>query len=119
MEAIDWNSCIVCSKHSGNLKCPVDSYEYNGLEVYKNFLGIVEEFHSLPGFSSPLSYVFWRMRLAVQKKWQIQVRSGNCVCPIMMDDCKCGKTITHCIVVTPLSPVNGPSVSRFLVHAQL
>ena len=46
-------------------------------------------------------------------EWQIQVRSGNCVCPIMMDDCKCGKTITHCVVVTPLSPVNGSSVSRF------
>ena len=74
---------------------------------------------AVPGFSSPLSYVFWRMRLAVQKKWQIQVRSGNCMCPIMMDDCKCGKTITHCVVVTPLSPVNGPSVSRFLAHAQL
>ena len=66
----------------------------------------------IPGFSSPLSYVFWRMRLAVRKKWQIQVRSGNCVCPIMMDDCKCGKTITHCVVVTPLSPVNGPSQGR-------
>ena len=35
------------------------------------------------------------------------------MCPIMMDDCKCGKTITHCVVVTPLSPVNGPSVSKF------
>ena len=69
--------------------------------------------NGLPGFSSPLSYVFWRMRLSVRKKWQIQVRSGNCVCPIMMDDCKCGKTIIQCVVVTPLSPVNGPSVSRF------
>ena len=59
------------------------------------------------------------MRLAVRKKWQIQARSGNCVYPIMMDDCKCGKTITYCVVVTPLSPVNGPSVSRFLTHAQL
>ena len=39
------------------------------------------------------------------------------MCPIMMDDCKCGKTITQCVVVTPLSPVNGPSVSRFLAHA--
>ena len=58
------------------------------------------------------------MRLAVRKKWQIQARSGNCVYPIMMDDCKCGKTITHCVVVTPLSPVNGPLVSRFLAHAQ-
>ena len=58
----------------------------------------------LPGFSTPLSYVFWRMRLAVRKKWQIQVRSGSCVCPIMMDDCKCDKIITHCVVVTPLSP---------------
>ena len=39
---------------------------------------------------------------------------------IMMDDCKCDKTITHCVVVvTPLSPVNGPSVSRILAHAQL
>ena len=74
---------------------------------------------SVPGFSSPLSYVFWHMRLAVRKKWQIQVRSGNCVCPIMMDDCKCGKTITHCVVVISLSPANGPSVSRFLAHAQL
>ena len=74
---------------------------------------------SIPGFSSPLSYVFWRMRLVVRKKWQVQVRSGNCVCPIMMDDCKCGKIITHCVVVTPLSPVNGPSVSRYLAHAQL
>ena len=74
---------------------------------------------AVPGFSSPLSYVFWRMRLTVRKKLQIQARSSNCVYPIMMDDCKRGKTITHCVVVTPLSPVNGPSVSRFLAHAQL
>ena len=55
MEAIDWDSCIICSKHTGNLKCPVDSYN-NGLEVYRNFLGIVEEFHSLD--ASPVGVKF-------------------------------------------------------------
>ena len=56
MEAIDWDSCIIFSKHTGNLKCPVDSYEYNGLEVYRNFLGIVEEFCSLD--ASPVDVKF-------------------------------------------------------------
>ena len=41
------------------------------------------------------------------------------MCPIMVEDCKCDKTITHCVVGTPLSPANGPSVSRFLAHVQL
>ena len=35
------------------------------------------------------------------------------MCPIMMDDCKCGKNITHCVVVTPLSPANGPRLVGF------
>ena len=29
------------------------------------------------------------------------------VCPVTMDNCKCGGAITWCVVVTPLSPVNG------------
>ena len=38
------------------MKFPVDSCEYNGLEIYRNFLGIVEEFHSLD--TSPVDVKF-------------------------------------------------------------
>ena len=73
--------------------------------------------NGLPGFSSPLSYVFWRMRLSVRKKWQIQVRSGNCVCPVMMDDCKCGKTIIHCPgFSSPLSYYNCACAKNLLTE---
>ena len=44
---------------------------------------------------------------------RIKRDSSNRVCPIVLDNCKCGVTVTHC-VVTPLSPVNGSSANKFL-----
>ena len=42
----DW-----CGGSSGNggggLRCPADSLQSNGLDVYQNFIQVVEEFHEL------------------------------------------------------------------------
>ena len=46
-----------------------------------------------------------------------EIQVTVCVCPITMNICKCGKTITRNVVVTHLSPVNGPSDTRILAHA--
>ena len=44
--AMDWNCCVICGCE-GALKCPVDSFQGNGLEVYRNFLQVVKEFQEL------------------------------------------------------------------------
>lgn len=41
---MDWKVCVICSKGGGELKCPADSLNKNGLEIYRNFLKQVEEF---------------------------------------------------------------------------
>ena len=47
MESMDWNSCIICGKSDGDLRCPVDSLQNNAFDVYKKFLEAVEEFRNL------------------------------------------------------------------------
>ena len=37
----DWNLCVICDMSGTDLKCPADSHQKNGLEV---FLQVVEEF---------------------------------------------------------------------------
>ena len=38
MENVDWESCIICSKSGGDLRCPVDSLQNNAIDVYNKFL---------------------------------------------------------------------------------
>lgn len=47
MESIDWNLCIICSEGGGDLRCPADSLQNNGIDVYNGFIQVVEEFHKL------------------------------------------------------------------------
>ena len=47
MENVDWESCIICTKRGGDLRCPVDDFQNNALDVYNKFLEVVEEFHNL------------------------------------------------------------------------
>ena len=44
---IDWDSCIICNKSNGELRCPVDSLQQNGMTIYRNFLDAVNDFRSL------------------------------------------------------------------------
>ena len=44
LRPVDWNLCVICGL---DLKCPADSLQGNGLEVYSNFLTVVEEFREL------------------------------------------------------------------------
>ena len=44
---MDWNACIICRDSNGDLRCPVDSLQKNGFDVYENFLKIIEEFKEL------------------------------------------------------------------------
>ena len=41
---MDWSACVICQKKKGELKCPVDSNEENGAEIYANFFEIVKRF---------------------------------------------------------------------------
>ena len=47
MENADWESCIICIKSDGDLRCPVDSLQNNALDAYNKFLEVVEKFHNL------------------------------------------------------------------------
>ncbi len=42
----NWNVCIICGIGTGDLKCPANSLQGNGLEVYNNFLVTVTEFRN-------------------------------------------------------------------------
>ena len=44
MENVDWESC---SKSGGDLRCPVDNFQSNAIDVYNKFLEAVKEFHNL------------------------------------------------------------------------
>ena len=43
----DWNSCIICNKSNGELRCPVGSLQQNGMVIYSKFLDAVNDFRSL------------------------------------------------------------------------
>ena len=43
---MEWDLCGICGG-GGDLKCPADSHQKNGLEVYSNFLEAVKEFEEL------------------------------------------------------------------------
>ncbi|KAG1666280.1 putative aldolase class 2 protein [Nymphon striatum] len=44
---MDWNLCVICQERGGDLRCPTDSLQKNGLEVYTNFLETVDKFSEL------------------------------------------------------------------------
>ena len=53
---MDWNACIICEQSGGDLRCPVDSLQNNGIEVYNNFIEAVAEFQKLDAM--PISVKF-------------------------------------------------------------
>ena len=52
---MDWSLCIICGG-GGDLKCPADSLENNGLQLYNNFLHLVEEFSELVALPMKVCY---------------------------------------------------------------
>lgn len=44
---MNWNECIICGEGGGDLRCPADSHQNNGIDVYKSFLQAVSEFREL------------------------------------------------------------------------
>ena len=56
MESRDWNLCIICGEDSGELKCPADSLQNNGIEVYTNFFELVEKFRQLNASPTDVSF---------------------------------------------------------------
>ena len=56
MESRDWNLCIICGEGNGELRCPADSLQNNGIEVYTNFLELVEKFRQLNGLPVDVSF---------------------------------------------------------------
>ena len=44
---MDWTKCILCGKIGGDLRCPLDSLQGNGLEVYSKFLETLKQFKEL------------------------------------------------------------------------
>lgn len=53
--AMDWNCCVICGCE-GALKCPADSFQGNGLEVYRNFLQVVKEFQELQNLPATVKF---------------------------------------------------------------
>ena len=53
---MDRNACIICEQSGGDLRCPVDSLQNNGIEVYNNFIEAVAEFQKLDAM--PISVKF-------------------------------------------------------------
>lgn len=47
MDSIDWNLCIICGEGGSELRCPADSLQKNGIEIYGEFLEPVEQFRQL------------------------------------------------------------------------
>ena len=43
---MDWDLCVTCGG-GGALKCPTDSHQKNGFEVYSKILDAVKEFKEL------------------------------------------------------------------------
>ena len=56
MENVDWESCIICSKSGGDLRCPVDSFQNNAIDVYNKFLEAVKEFSNLNALPIDLKF---------------------------------------------------------------
>ena len=45
---MDWSNCFICGKGGGeDLRCPLDSNQGNGQEIYGKFLAAVEEFQKI------------------------------------------------------------------------
>ena len=53
---MDWNACIICEQSGGDLRCPVDSFQNNGIEVYNTFIEAVGGFRKLDAM--PVSVKF-------------------------------------------------------------
>lgn len=43
---MDWELCVICGS-GGDLRCPADSHQKNGLEIYSSFLKVVKEYENL------------------------------------------------------------------------
>ncbi len=56
MDSRDWSVCIICGMSGGELRCPVDSHQNNGIEIYDNFLKPVDEFRRLDSLPMKLSF---------------------------------------------------------------
>ena len=53
---VDWNLCVICGGGGTDLKCPADSHQKNGLEVYTTFLDVLEEFRELEALPVHMDY---------------------------------------------------------------
>ncbi len=38
LQMMDWEVCVICGDGGGILKCPADSKQKNGADIYRNFL---------------------------------------------------------------------------------
>ena len=44
---MNWEKCIICCDGGGDLKCPADSLQGNGIDIYVNFLTNVHDFRAV------------------------------------------------------------------------
>ena len=53
---MDWILCVVCSEDGGTLKCPAESKQKNGVEIYRNFLESFQGFQELQSLPTPVHF---------------------------------------------------------------
>ncbi len=44
---MDWSKCLICGKDGDDVRCPLDSLQGNGQEVYSRFLKAVQGFQEI------------------------------------------------------------------------
>ena len=53
---MDWEECVICGDNSGALKCPADSKQNNGAEIYRNFLESFQGFKALQSLPASVKF---------------------------------------------------------------
>ena len=70
----DWNVCVICGVGGGELCCPANSLQKNGIEIYDIFLKLVGEFRYLNALPMNLSFqdgIASQIMLQNRAKWHL------------------------------------------------
>ena len=69
---VDWSKCFICGKAGGeDLRCPLDSSQGNGYNIYCNFLEAVEAFKKINALPVSLPNEILKIDILVKNmaKW--------------------------------------------------
>lgn len=56
LQMMDWEVCVICGDGGGILKCPADSKQKNGADIYRNFLESFKGFQDCKSLPVPVQF---------------------------------------------------------------